>query len=383
MKDGISQQNEAEGCCIGAYKFIEKHSSLDQCEITQERNVGQDWAQQSLLCAPMNVNQTASTSNTDLGLPPIDDVISSGHHGIISEKAAKECTDVQDIINLENGARECIDTTPNLNSSSKGQKQGSKSQAIPAATVPQSTTKNPKCEEPRRNENNQKQHSIREIHCGEDSILLLCEDSIYEPTKELLDSILERVYVAYMNATVLETSEVVSENEPPLQAEITLASILVFFRETAMIDNLLSHADVIREFYRLSLERRASHGGILGLDPSKKCNTTGKGSICFGELVKLIQRCSATRYKLRGDDYHVCVKTFCTLHLSKLENRPANGIRWILQEALNPELLQVRSLRSGNQCGCFYIHTSNSMHENQTQAYTHISVLMLFTNDGI
>lgn len=298
--------------------------------------------QETKSCLQADANQTTESSNLGCDLP--SSTRSTESKGNIVEKSAEELTDATEIMELEERATEFRNKAFMLESRCNTPEECSRGHVLKVA-VPQSMTSDHKSTETKRNDNSlSQQQSIKEIHCGEDSILLLCEDSIYEPTREMLNTVLERVYEAYMNASISETLQTPPENDSPIQAEITLARILVLFRETAMIDNQLSHIDVVKEFYRLSLERRASQREAPETDQLNVCNSSKRGSICFSEVLKLIQRCSAIRYSWIGHDYNACVKMFCTLHLSKLEHRPPDGMRWILQEALNPQLIQVWKL---------------------------------------
>lgn len=188
---------------------------------------------------------------------------------------------------------------------------------------------------------------VQDIQCGDESILLMCDESTFNPSEQCLNDLLHLVFCAYHRAIQTESIDNSEEfaSHYAEEIQVTLGQALLFFRETAFLDNSLHHADVIVEFYKLSLEiRAASSPTDVSVQIADEHKSSRKLSLTYIEFLRLLDSCM----HLRGlHDAKTCVHSFCTTHLPYLQKRAEDGMKWIICQAINPELIQVSKLAIG------------------------------------
>lgn len=185
---------------------------------------------------------------------------------------------------------------------------------------------------------------VQDIQCGDESILLLCEESTFEPSQDFLYDLLHIVFSAYHQAIQKESSDDLEDSAPNdgREIQITLDQALLFFRETGLLDNSLHHVDVIVQFYKLLLEMRAS--SLQQSLPAKtadgpKCPR--KLSLAYEGFLQLLETCMQLRSADANHGSKGHIQVFCKFHLPHLQQRPKDGMRWIIRQANNPDLMQV------------------------------------------
>lgn len=182
--------------------------------------------------------------------------------------------------------------------------------------------------------------------CGENQTVIVSESTNASDVGSML---LERLrYIFYSFLKSVQRHQSLDDRNDPTSGDVFpkgmyLSDFLLFCREIRLIDNRTSHMDFIKEFRKVNI-RNTAEADTLVLGDKKEsdvCMIPGK-TISFQDFVRILIQAMRDRSPRGSAADNDPAQPLFKLHLFNLRNRPADGVRWLLRQSLNPDIIEVK-----------------------------------------